>query len=679
MRKKLGLRRYAGLTGGHRRYVGLTTVMAVAALVFVPLALAGAISSTTNPAVDNGGTGTPTLCLNGGVGANTGAGATNCNIYTSKAYVWLSGLPLAGSLDPGTYFYAVLDPGGQRSPNDGTTGNLSDNVDPWTNREFTIDSSGNLALANSSTHDLANNGIRVGLSSDWFANTDNNGDVYILAVCAVPDPVSDSPGVRPQDCKYDAFKVSQTDTTPPATDLGVSKTAATSLTRTHNWTIAKSVDACAVVNGVGGCNITGTTKTLNYTVTVTKDATAAVDSAWTVAGHIDVENDNSYAITGVAVSDDINDSNSRDICTVQDGSYGSTTGVDHTGATIPALTTVRYEYTCSYTLAPSESSQTNTATVSWDASNGLPHNSATGTATVDWTAATVTDANNSTTVSDVISSTVPSTLPAGFLTGTATGDVPDGTTVLTASHTYNYSRTLTVPNSCLTVTNTATLSAGGSSAVTAKVCRTAPNTGALTIGFWQNKNGQGIITNYCAGTLQSTHTPITIPQTSLASFLGGYNPYSDFKIGTKAYATSCTGLASYAYDLIKAANASGAAMNAMLKAQMLATALDVYFSDPNLGGNKINAAHPIGGVVIDLTQICKMIDGSGGTATCGAVYQNVSAAFGGATQLTVSAMLAYAAGQSNVGGSTWYANVKATQEMAKNAFDAINNQVAFSP
>jgi hypothetical protein len=39
-------------------------------------------------------------------------------------------------------------------------------------------------------------------------------------------------------------------------------------------------------------------------------------------------------------------------------------------------------------------------------------------------------------------------------------------------------------------------------------------------------------------------------------------------------------------------------------------------------------------------------------------------------------MLGYAAGKSNVGGSTWYANVKAMQGLAKNAFDATNNQVA---
>ena len=34
--------------------------------------------------------------------------------------------------------------------------------------------------------------------------------------------------------------------------------------------------------------------------------------------------------------------------------------------------------------------------------------------------------------------------------------------------------------------------------------------------------------------------------------------------------------------------------------------------------------------------------------------------------------------QSNAGGSAWYAQVKATQELAKDTFDAINNQVAFA-
>ena len=122
---------------------------------------------------------------------------------------------------------------------------------------------------------------------------------------------------------------------------------------------------------------------------------------------------------------------------------------------------------------------------------------------------------------------------------------------------------------------------------------------------------------------------------------------------------------SYVYDIIKMANASGASMNAMLKAQMLATALDVYFSTPSLGGNKIGAPAPIGGLLIDLTRIWGNQDSSG--------------AFGGATSMTVNQMLAYAASQSSSGGSTWYNQVKTTQEKAKNAFDAINNSVVFAP
>ena len=57
----------------------------------------------------------------------------------------------------------------------------------------------------------------------------------------------------------------------------------------------------------------------------------------------------------------------------------------------------------------------------------------------------------------------------------------------------------------------------------------------------------------------------------------------------------------------------GAWAGHVLKAQVLATSLDVYFSDPALGGNKITAPAPIGGVSFDLTQVCKMIDGTGGT------------------------------------------------------------------
>ncbi|NHA00569.1 hypothetical protein G5V59_12530 [Nocardioides sp. W3-2-3] len=114
------------------------------------------------------------------------------------------------------------------------------------------------------------------------------------------------------------------------------------------------------------------------------------------------------------------------------------------------------------------------------------------------------------------------------------------------------------------------------------------------------------------------------------------------------------------------AKATASTMNPMLKAQMLATALDVWFTGPGstVASRQFLPHSILGGVVIDLTHVK-------GT--------NVSSAFGGATSLTVSQMLTYAASQSNTGGSVWYANVKATQTKAKDAFDAINNQVAYGP
>jgi hypothetical protein len=117
-------------------------------------------------------------------------------------------------------------------------------------------------------------------------------------------------------------------------------------------------------------------------------------------------------------------------------------------------------------------------------------------------------------------------------------------------------------------------------------------------------------------------------------------------------------------------------MNPMLKAQMLATAFDVYFSDAALGGNKINAPAAIGGRTFDLTNVCAVLD-SGGSGTCTGKFVDARNAFGGASQLTVAQMLSYAAANANSGGSTWYGNVKSTQELAKDAFDAINNGVAF--
>ena len=196
--------------------IAAVVAAALAAFAIAPDALAGrvpvtgAVYTTVDEAVD--GTG---KCKNGNP-------AVNCNIYLGKPYVWLNGGPTGASLGPsGKYFFAVLAPGGQPNPNDGGKLNLSDDYDAYTNRTFTV-TNGEVS-AYGGTHDLdsgAGAGPRVPNSLPPFlrlypyADSPNNGGVYIMAVCSIGVDGSQYP-VDPRSCKYDAFKAPSEDPTPP--------------------------------------------------------------------------------------------------------------------------------------------------------------------------------------------------------------------------------------------------------------------------------------------------------------------------------------------------------------------------------------------------------------------------------------------------------------------------------
>jgi hypothetical protein len=397
-----------------------------------------------------------------------------------------------------------------------------------------------------------------------------------------------------------------------AVDLTVTKDATPSFTRTYNWSIAKAVDKTLLDPG----------GTATYTVMATE--TGFTDSGWTVTGSIIVSNPNDFeSIALTSVTDVVDNGGS---CTVS----GSTT------ATLAAKgspgDSVTLSYSCTYPLSgPTSSSGTNTATASWSQkAASTPDGSAQGTKTFAFTTPT-TRVNQTVTVTDTFAGTLGTTT-------NATDSAPF------ASQTFTYTRRFTPPASgCQTVDNTATIV---ETSQTASKSVQNCNSGALTMGFWKNTNGQKIITGGAS----------TGGVCNSGTWLRQYAPFQDL-----SSTATCAQVATYVSNVISAATCSGTTQpcNAMLKAQMLATALDVYFSDPALGGNKISAPAPIGGVKIDLT--------------------SSSSAFGGATSRTVSQMLTDAASQSNVGGSTWYGNVKATQVLAKDAFDAINNQVAFAP
>jgi hypothetical protein len=127
-------RRSSSLVG----LVLLFTAFAIMNVAGAGAVVAGAGFTTTNAAVDGQGT-----CFNG-------PGVVNCNIYQEKEHVWINGGPTRGanSLSDGTYFFVVGVPGGENSdindvaivPDDGTgtTKNLSDDFDAYTNRTFTV-------------------------------------------------------------------------------------------------------------------------------------------------------------------------------------------------------------------------------------------------------------------------------------------------------------------------------------------------------------------------------------------------------------------------------------------------------------------------------------------------------------------------------------------------------------
>ena len=270
-------------------------------------------------------------------------------------------------------------------------------------------------MAYGGTHDFDDNKIRL---AD-YADTLNNGGVYILAICSLADgyPVDSS------SCKYDAFKVAEEDG-PPARDLEIFKDAAGAYDNTYPWTIDKDVDKTTVTQ-------TGGNVTFNYTVTVGHDGGTV--SGVTVSGDITVinpnvdDNDVTVPVSGVNVTDQLSDLTS---CTVTNG----------TNVTLTEFET-HFAYTCSLISLP-QGQLDNTATVAWSAqtlSNGSPL--AAGSA--DFTFSAVQFAENAIDECVDVTDTY-----AGMLGTVCAGD--------TNPTTFNYSRDIAVVTGCVTYDNTAT-------------------------------------------------------------------------------------------------------------------------------------------------------------------------------------------------------------------------------
>lgn len=650
---------------GSRRLAGLTTVA---------VGVCTALLLLTSGAFAGGNAGYTTFDATQG-GCNDGPNGVDCNNYDAKEDVYMNGGPATGAgLDDGTYYFAVLVPGYQ---NDGfiqgNDGNLSDATagatsgdagsgDTVADRTFTISTVlGQKVLSYSGSHGTGTspNGQFI-VQLVPYDDTSNNGGVYILAICEVG-------ATSPSQCKFDAFRISGGEVT-PAADLDASKTAVPTFTRDFTWSITKSACAHGLTTCTQTVNQVGGSVTFDYAVTVTKSS--ASDSGWRIDGDINVSNpaSNTGTVVNIAVTDSVDN--------------GGICNVDSTGTDTQSLgdlapgASASVSYYCTFAANPG--SGTNTAHVVWNPnlSDGSVTPSSSFDATADYTFGDPTTVNgNCITVTDTFSGS------------TTTLGSPCGTT------TYNYTHTINVAAGCVSYTNTATFSGasvtvglnGPSASQTVTVCGPL-RTSALTIGFWKTTNGNTLIQYYCA----------PAAKTSLATYLsslgGGNGPFSG------AAGKTCSQLVTFVNGILSGANSTD--MNVMLKAQMLGTALDVYFSDPNMGyttttisGKKPPSNFltngPLGGVHIDLTLICPMVDNTtAGTASCKnntpSTNGFASGAFPWACQ-TVQGILDYEAtvppynGYPSLGGtkSIWYAGDRTKEEIAKNAFDQINNRDAF--
>ena len=420
-----------------------------------------------------------------------------------------------------------------------------------------------------------------------------------------------------------------------ALPLTVTKTAASSMTRTYKWKIVKSAP-----NGLTYGPTLASTVTVPYSVTLSPDG--YTDSLWSVTGVITVTNPNSWQpVTVTSVTDQLGASIGG-TCTVTGGTTAKTLTPKGT-----AGATATYAYACSFPITgPTGYSGNNTATATWDATAAHTGTtaSATGQAAVNFETGAVTKVNQVITVNDQVAGSTAKPLgTVDWFTGIKT--LGTGVTGTIGGWVFTYSNTYTVPkNGCVSFTNTASIKETyQKSSVTVQVCG-PQQIGDGTIGFWSNPNGQGLIKNgkYTRTLVGTTYVNVCNVGTWLKA---EFNVFDDLVANA-----TCAQVAAYVSNVIKSANASGATMNAMLKAQMLAAALNYYYTtvEPTRGA-------PYGSLSKMVFDITKW---SGG--------------FGGVTQMTLMQMLKYADLQYVVATKVWYGGNKTIQGLAKDAFQAVN-------
>ena len=153
------------------------------------------------------------------------------------------------------------------------------------------------------------------------------------------------------------------------------------------------------------------------------------------------------------------------------------------------------------------------------------------------------------------------------------------------------------------------------------------DSGALTIGFWQNKNGQGIIKNYCA--------PAT--NQKLVEFLRQFAPFQDLSSTAVCANTNSApkpdldDAQSYVFDVVKLATCTSSTQDVQLDAEgadagdrtRTSTSATRTWEGPAsvpFNGNGSRRAAAIGGLSVDAGERSVTSDRRPGGGSCNGMY-----------------------------------------------------------
>jgi hypothetical protein len=235
--------------------------------------------------------------------------------------------------------------------------------DVWTNREFEVvvdatTGAKSIKYTGDHTFDKDNNKIRLFPYDD----TPNNGGVYIMAICSLADrnaEAANQPGVVPNDCKYDAFKVQRGGGGgggEEAAVLDIEKSVVATFDENYTYLIDKTVDPLTAKYGS-----VGSEQTFTYSVSVTRNGPTR--SGWELGGKIRITNTNAADVIIDGVEDQLIGAPAGSSCTV------SGLPLSAADRTIPAAGAKSYDYSCTLSSWPAELATgiRNYAKVTWSA------------------------------------------------------------------------------------------------------------------------------------------------------------------------------------------------------------------------------------------------------------------------------------------------------------------------